>query len=583
MSNLIDKINSPTDLKTLSEKELQAYCNELREFLIHSIFQSGGHFAGNLGVVELSVAIHKIFDSPLDPIIWDVGHQSYAHKVITGRKKDISQIRHLHGISGFPKREENNHDAFGTGHSSTAISAALGMAKAFSLKHLNHTAIAIVGDGALTGGMAFEAINHMGVENANVLVIINDNHIGIDPNTGAINNLLPHLQQDSHNFFEQLGIPYFGPIDGHDLSALLMALSHLKELPGPKILHVKTIKGKGFEPAEKEQTSWHATNKYVKVEAPDIPKKSAPKWQEVFGDLLCALAEKNEKICGITPAMPTGSGMIKAMKQFPNRFWDVGIAEQHAVTFAAGLAAQGLKPFCNIYSSFAQRAYDQIIHDVALQNLPVVFCLDRAGLVGEDGPTHHGAFDLAFLNPIPNLQIAAPRDIATFSALMHYAEKCEVPLAIRYPKGEAPQQLGISNSDILPGKAQVLMEGNKIAIIGLGHSAAIAFPVALHFSPHISLIDAVFLKPLDQEIIQNIFKNFDHIITIEDGILKGGLFSSIAELATQSNYQGKIYPLGIPNEFIEHGPNAALYEISGYGPNKIKELISAILSDSPNS
>jgi 1-deoxy-D-xylulose-5-phosphate synthase len=459
---LLSQLKQVSDLHAIEHRLLPGLCEELRGELIKIILRQGGHFAGNLGVIELTVALHRVFSSPEDPIVWDVGHQAYPHKMLTGRMSDLHTIRRYNGISGFPKRGENPHDVFGTGHSSTALSAALGMSLAASLKkEIHRTCIAVVGDGALTGGMAFEALNQAAVSQSRLLIVVNDNNIGIDPNTGAMARMLQEMEPGKPNWFTAMGFDYYGPADGHDVLALVEMLERLKAGKLPAVLHVKTIKGKGYEPAEKEQTRFHSAPAWVKLD-PAQPHKEQLRFQDIFGDTLSELAALHPQVCGVTPAMPSGSGMRRVMQEYPDRFWDVGIAEQHAVTLCAGLAAEGMKPFCSVYSTFLQRGYDQLIHDVALQSLPVVFCIDRAGLVGEDGPTHHGSFDLAFLNPIPNLIIAAPRDEAHLRALMHTAAAdTGKPWAIRYPRGGSGrpmQQIDIPADSL--GKAEWLREGS---------------------------------------------------------------------------------------------------------------------------
>lgn len=573
--SILHSIQLPQELKTLSIDSLTEVCKELREEFINTISTHGGHFAGNLGVVELTVALHYEFDFLKHKIIWDVGHQSYIHKMITGRRDDLPGIRSLNGISGFPKMSESNYDHFGTGHSSTALSAAMGMAAAARLNNQTDIVhIPIVGDGALTGGMTLEALNNLAANYSNVLLIINDNHIGIDPNTGAIDKHLQEMEANKPNIFTNLGIPYFGPVDGHNLTELIAALQSVKEIKGPRVLHVKTIKGKGFAPAEAEQTRWHSTTKYVKLETGN--SNHGKKWQDVFADSLMELASLFPDLVGITPAMPSGSGMIKPMLAFPERFFDVGIAEQHAVTFAAGLAAAGKIPILNIYSTFLQRGYDQLIHDAALQKLPVIFCIDRAGLVGEDGPTHHGAFDIAFLRCIPDIILAAPSNAQEFRNLLYTACTAGKPFAIRYPKGNIPatevEPAGYESLQI--GKGTCVKKGKNTAVIGIGLGTELASQAILKSNSGASLYDIRFVKPLDKDLLQHIFSSYNNIITIEDGSISGGCGEEIRILSQDFGFTGKITNLGIPDCFVEHGDNAQLYSQCGYGVEKIIELLS---------
>lgn len=557
-------------LKAMQADELILLCEKIRTYLIETILSNGGHFAANLGVVELTVALHYVFNSPSDRIIWDVGHQSYPHKILTGRAEEIKNIRNFEGISGFPKLEENIHDAFGTGHSSTAISAALGIAAGFKLNHINHCAIAVVGDGALTGGMSFEALNNLATSNANVLTIINDNHIGIDPSTGAIDRHLQTIENIHPNLFENLDIPYHGPIDGHDLPALIHSLTELKAQTGPRILHIRTVKGKGYAPAENEQTRFHSTSKYVKI-SDEIPRR--PKWQDVFGKAMFAMAEKYPNFTGITPAMPSGSGMVKAMDAFPNQFFDVGIAEQHAVTFSSGLALAGTRPFLNIYSTFLQRGYDQLIHDVALQNIPVVFCVDRAGLVGEDGPTHHGAFDISYLLPIPNMTIAAPATASELAALLEMGYHAQGPLAIRYPKGEIPDfELELPQ---IPGQSFCISEGAKIAVFSTGQGTVLSKNTSLHGAAHFHF---PIIKPLDMEHLLHIASQYSHIITVEDGSILGGFGQYLSAIIKPNLPHIRTTHLGIPDQFITHGENDILYAQCGYDAKAIEQTILKLQS-----
>ncbi|MBR9860191.1 1-deoxy-D-xylulose-5-phosphate synthase [bacterium] len=552
--NKIEALKSIAEIKEMSENELIAFSEQVRTFFIETILQNGGHFSANLGVVELTLALLKSFDFQKDKLVWDVGHQSYIYKLLTDRFDQFSSIRNKGGLSGFPKMEESSYDHFGTGHSSTSISAILGYAESAYISRNKRKHIAVIGDGSLSGGMAFEALNNLGKSKADVLVIVNDNKMGIDPNTGAMTHHLSEIEAADPNIFENLGLFYKGPIDGHDIGALLSSLSELEKREGPKILHIKTIKGKGYEPAEREQTKWHSV-KYVKIEPgrkPDEPKPE--RIQDVFGNKLLELAQRDERVIGITPAMPSGSSMKIMMEAFPNRVFDVGIAEQHAVTFAAGLALDGKRPFCHIYSSFAQRAYDQIIHDVALQKIPVIFCLDRAGLAGEDGPTHHGVFDLAYLNPIPNLVILAPMDAQELEDMMEWAYSYEEgPVVIRYPKGDQVR-MPRSSESIELGKPRWIQKGKENIVLSLG-TVGNEVSEALQDNElnNWSHVDLRFLKTLDKKVIREIFSDYKRIVTIEDGVLSGGLASVISSYAAEMKYKGEIESLGIPDEFSPHG------------------------------
>ncbi|NOR86174.1 MAG: 1-deoxy-D-xylulose-5-phosphate synthase [Bacteroidales bacterium] len=620
---ILSKVDYPEDLKKLSTKELVSLSGEIRDFIIGEVAINHGHLASSLGVVELSIALHFVFNAPYDKIIWDVGHQAYPHKILTGRKKNFHTNRKLHGISGFPKMEESEYDAFGVGHSSTSISAALGMAEASRLKgETDRQHVAIIGDGAMTAGMAIEALNNAGVSNSNILVILNDNGIAIDPSVGAIHQYLTnistsktynkikdkvwnilsksgkHIQKlASHvdsaiklallrrsNMFESMNFRYFGPVNGHQVSRLIRVLTDLKEISGPKILHIHTTKGKGLYTAEQDPITFHAPGSFDSKTGVLRPSNSAniqaPKFQDVFGETLLELADHDERIVGITPAMPTGSSLNIMMKKYPDRVFDVGIAEQHAVTFSAGLVSAGMIPFCNIYSSFMQRAYDQLIHDVALQNLAVVFCLDRAGIVGEDGPTHHGAFDLAFLRNIPNMIVAAPMDEWELRNMMATAKAYRKgPFSIRFPRGRGFQLHWQNDFEILEiGKGREIEKGKDIALLGIGtvgYSIIDAIKMARGEGLNPAFFDLRFIKPIDEELIKDIFSKFDHIITVEDGILTGGLASAIAELKVKYQYQGKIISLGIPDSFIEHGSPKELHEICGYDT---KSIFTHILS-----
>lgn len=612
---VLEQISGPADIKNLDPEELIQLCNELRQFILDMVSTNPGHLGASLGVVELTVALHYVFDSPNDKIIWDVGHQAYGHKILTGRRDLFHTNRKLGGISGFPKRSENVHDAFGTGHASTSISAALGMAMAgIHTGQVDRKAVAVIGDGALTGGLAFEGLNNAGIEKTNLLVILNDNNIAIDPNAGAIKeylldvttsrtynklknevwNLLgtisklgpnarKYAQRMEHglksmllkqsNLFESLNFRYFGPIDGHDILHLVEVLGDLKDLPGPKLLHCKTRKGKGFPQAELNQTAFHSPGRFDRLTGRifSIHGKTAepPRYQDVFGHTLLELARKNERIVGITPAMPTGSSLKIMMDEMPERTFDVGIAEQHAVTFSAGLATEGVVPFCNIYSSFMQRAYDQVIHDVALQELRVVFCLDRAGLSGNDGATHHGAYDLAYMRSIPNMIVSAPMNEEELRNLMYTAQipgKC--PFSIRYPRGR-----GVSPHwrkplrEIPVGKGRLIRKGSDLAILSIGHAGNNVIEAARMLkneNTSIAHYDMRFVKPLDMELLHGIFGEFKHIITVEDGTVAGGFGSAVLEFMAANNYTAQVRIMGIPDRFIDQGTRKELIRICGF-------------------
>lgn len=610
---LLSKINSPADLKAYIElDDLPQLSDEVRQYIIDVISEIGNsHFGASLGVVELSVALHYVFDTPKDQLIWDVGHQAYGHKILTGRRENFHTNRQKGGISGFPKMSESEYDSFGVGHSSTSISAALGMAIANQYKKDDRHHIAVIGDGAMTAGMAFEGLNHAGsVEDMNLLVVLNDNCMSIDPNVGALRDYLtdittshtynkvkddvwkllgavskfgPNAQviaskisnalkgsllRDS-NYFESLNFRYFGPIDGHDTIGLVKIMEDLKDIPGPKILHVLTTKGKGYAPAEEgDATKWHSpgifnkeTGEIVKI-IPASPEP--PKYQDVFGHSIVELAEQNEKIMGITPAMPTGSSLNIMMKAMPDRAFDVGIAEQHAVTFSAGLATQGMIPFCNIYSTFMQRAYDQVIHDVALQNLNVVFCLDRAGLVGADGATHHGAFDLAYMRSVPNMVVAAPMNEEELRNLMYTAQlKNKGPFSIRYPRGRGEMvNWKTPFKEVKVGEGRKLMNGSDIAFITIGtigNQTTKAIEILKDKGISVAHYDMRFVKPIDELILHEVFSKFDKVITVEDGCLIGGMGSAVIEFMADNNYQAKVVRLGIPDQFIDHGTQEELH------------------------
>ncbi len=589
--SILNNIKFPEDLRKIPKEKLPQLAQELREFIINIVATKEGHLGASLGVVELTIALHYVFNTPDDILVWDVGHQAYGHKILTGRKEIFHTNRQLGGISGFPKRSESEYDTFGVGHSSTAISAALGMAIASKLKgeiHKQH--IAVVGDASIASGMAFEALNHAGVKDTNLLVILNDNAIGIDPSVGALKNYFTKVKLDgakeADNIFEALNFNYSGPIDGHDLNLVISELERLKNVPGPKLLHLITTKGKGLRQAEENQVVYHAPGKFDANTgdlAPKSSEKQPPKFQDVFGKTLVELASKNEKIIGITPAMPTGSSLKFMMDAFPERAFDVGIAEQHAVTFSAGMATQGFSVYCNIYSTFLQRAYDQVIHDVCLQKIPVIFCLDRAGIVGEDGPTHHGIFDLAYLNCIPNLIIFAPRNETELRNIMFTAQKgLGLPIIIRYPRGRGrilDWQQPFKTLEI--GKSDIVKKGDEIAVITIGTIANNAleaiesYPISLQ--KKISLIDIRFLKPLDEKLLHQVFKKHKTIITIEDGTIMGGLGTSIAAFATLNKYKNSIEILGIPDVFPEQGSILELQEIAGISSEKIKQTFQNYL------
>jgi len=589
----LDHINLPEDLRNLKSDDLPLLAKELRELIINIVATKEGHLGASLGVVELTIALHYVFNTPEDLLIWDVGHQAYGHKLLTGRKDVFETNRQLKGISGFPKRSESIYDAFGVGHSSTSISAALGMAIASQLKGENKHHIAVIGDASIASGMAFEGLNHAGVTNANLLVILNDNAIGIDPSVGALKQYLTNVKKGTEkqdNIFEALNFNYSGPIDGHNLPLLLSELKRLKTVKGPKFLHIITTKGKGLRQAELDQIKYHAPGKFDAKTGELIAKSSSsqpPKFQDVFGETIVELALKNDKIVGITPAMPTGSSLKYMMETIPDRAFDVGIAEQHAVTLAAGMATQGLIPFCNIYSTFLQRSYDQIIHDVALQNLPVIFCLDRAGLVGEDGATHHGVFDLAYLNCIPNMVIFAPRDAIALRNIMYTAQLgIDFPIAIRYPRGRGhilDWKKPFKKIEI--GKGQQLKSGNEIAILSIGTIAKTVEDTisTYHKKEAISHYDMQFIKPLDEKLLHNIFKNHKAIITIEEGTIIGGFGSSILAFANTHNYNPKIVTLGIEDEFIEHGTVNQLLQLQKLDSHSIIKVIEDLVSVSNNS
>jgi len=622
---LLQTINSPEDLKKLSREKLHQVCDELRQYIIDVVSVHGGHFGASLGVVELSVALHYIYNTPYDQLVWDVGHQAYGHKILTGRRDNFPTNRKYKGLSGFPKRSESEYDTFGVGHSSTSISAALGMAMAAKYKgEKDRKAVAIIGDGAMTAGLAFEGLNHAGVADADLLIVLNDNCMSIDPNVGALKeyltdittsptynkfrdevwNLLGKLPvgknfsrdmaskleasmkgmvSKSSNLFEALNLRYFGPIDGHNITKLVDTLKDLRNIPGPKLLHIVTVKGKGYDLAEKDQTKWHAPGLFDKVTG-EIHKKKfdlpqAPKYQDVFGYTIIELAEKNEKIFGITPAMPSGSSLKYMMEKMPHRAFDVGIAEQHAVTLSAGMATQGMKVFCNIYSSFMQRAYDQVVHDAAIQKLPVIFCLDRAGLVGDDGPTHHGCYDIPYMRCIPNMIVSAPMNESELRNLMYTAqlESTQSPFVIRYPRGEGVMpEWKTEMKEIKIGTGRKLKDGNDIAILSFGHPgnfAAAAIRDLKNDGLNPAHYDMRFAKPLDEEMLHEVFTKFEKIITVEDGTVVGGFGSAVLEFMNEHNYKAEIKILGIPDRLVEHGTPKELHHECGYDAPAIKETV----------
>ena len=579
---LLKYIDCPEDLRALNLQDLPKLARELRDFIIEVVANKGGHLGASLGVVELTLALHYVFETPQDLLIWDVGHQAYGHKILTGRKNQFYTNRQYGGLSGFPKLSESPFDAFGTGHASTSISAALGMAIASQLKGQNKHHIAVIGDASIAGGMAFEGLNHAGATEANILVVLNDNAIGIDPSVGALKQYLTNVKtggQNKDNIFEALNFKYFGPVDGHDIQTLIHELEKLKNINGPKFLHVRTTKGKGLKQAEDNQVVYHAPGKFDPETGNIIQKKQEklpPKFQDVFGLTLVELAKQNDNIVGITPAMPTGSSLKFMMDAFPNRAYDVGIAEQHAVTLAAGMATRGLVPFCAIYSTFLQRAYDQVIHDVALQNLPVIFCLDRAGLVGQDGATHHGVFDIAFLKCIPNLIIAAPRNEIELRNMMFTAQMgLKHPIAIRYPRGRG--SLIDWKQDFKPiqiGQGVKLQEGRNKVILSVGplantvQKAIETLPVA-HY-------DMRFIKPLDEALLHQIFGTYNTIISVEDGVTSGGFGSSILEFASKYGYKNPVHLRGIPDKFVDQGSTIELHEQFGLDAKSLKNFILSL-------
>ncbi len=624
---LLSTIQYPADLKQYKEQDLEQICHELRQFIIDVVSVNGGHFGASLGVVELTVALHYALNTPYDRLVWDVGHQAYGHKILTGRRAEFHTNRIIHGISGFPKISESEYDTFGVGHSSTSISAALGMAVASHYKgEKDRQHVAVIGDGAMTAGLAFEGLNHAGIEHSNLLVILNDNCMSIDPNVGALKEYLTsittsksynrfredvsqvlsklsELGPNAHkyvkkieksikgtllkqsNLFEALNFRYFGPVDGHDVKRLANTIKDLSAIPGPKLLHCVTVKGKGFALAEKDQTKWHAPGLFDKItgEIKKAPseKPQAPKYQDVFGHTLVELAEKNAQIVGITPAMPSGSSMNIMMNAMPDRAFDVGIAEQHAVTFSAGLASQGLVPFCNIYSSFMQRAYDQVIHDVAIQNLQVVFCLDRAGLAGADGATHHGSYDIAYMRCIPNLAVAAPMNEEELRNLMYTAQlENQGPFVIRYPRGNGTMPDWKRPFKALEiGKGRKIADGEEIALLTIGHTGNFAIEACKELNSegiYPAHYDLRFVKPLDEALLHEVAKRFSKIVTVEDGCLQGGMGSAVLEFFADHQYHPEVVRLGIPDEVIEHGEQPELWALCGYDAASIIQAVRKI-------
>jgi 1-deoxy-D-xylulose-5-phosphate synthase len=627
---LLQQINHPDDLKKLPREQLFQVCQELRQFIIDVVSVHGGHFAASLGVVELSVALHYVYQTPYDQLVWDVGHQAYGHKILTGRRDNFITNRKYKGLSGFPKRSESEFDTFGVGHSSTSISAALGMSIAAKYKGENRKSVAVIGDGSMTAGMAFEAMNHAGVADSDLLIILNDNCMSIDPNVGALKEYLTDIStsptynkvrdeiwnlmgklpigenfsksmasrleaglkglvSNSSNLFEALKLRYFGPIDGHNITKLVDTLKDLREIPGPKLLHIITTKGKGYALAEKDQTKWHAPGLFDKLTGEiyrkSIPTPQPPKYQDVFGHTIVELAEKNPAVMGITPAMPSGSSLKIMMEKMPHRAFDVGICEQHAVTVSAGLATQGMKVFCNIYSSFIQRGYDQVVHDVAIQKLPVIFCLDRAGLVGEDGPTHHGCYDIAFFRCIPNMIISAPMNEQELRNLMYTAQldSNTMPFVIRYPRGEGVMpEWKTAMEEVEIGRGRRLKTGKDVAIVSLGHpgnfaQAAIRQLRTQGIDP--AHYDMRFVKPLDEELLHEVFSNYSKVVTIEDGTVVGGFGSAVLEFMNAHRYNAEVTILGIPDRLVEHGTPKELHRECNYDAQAIEEAVLSLMKE----
>lgn len=625
---LLGKINCPSDLKQLQENQLPELCGEIRDFILDVTCVNPGHVGASLGTVELAVAIHYIYNTPDDKLIWDVGHQAYAHKILTGRKENFHTLRKYKGISGFPKMAESEYDSFGTGHSSTSISAALGMAIASKMKkEKDRQHIAVIGDGSMSGGMALEALNNAGVANTNLLVILNDNGISIDKSTGALKDYLTYIQTSrtynklknftwkalgkaskygpnsqrlvqqienaikgsilrKSNLFESFNFRYFGPVDGNDVVRLSKLLREMKRIGGPKLLHIITTKGKGLKTAENDQTAFHSPGAFDRKTGEIInekcPEKMPPKWQHVFGKTIIELAKENEKIIGITPAMLSGSSLNMMQQVMPERVFDVGIAEQHAVTFAAGLAESGMTPLCNIYSTFMQRAYDQVIHDVALQKLPVVFCLDRGGLVGEDGATHHGAYDLAYFRSVPNMVVSAPMNESQLRNLMYTAQlRKHGPFSIRYPKGRGTMpDWRTPMQEMEVGKGRMIKDGRDLAIVTIGQVGNDALDACNELKEkgiEAALFDMIFLKPIDKDILHDVFKRFDRIITVEDGTIIGGLGSAVLEFQSEHRYKGFVERLGVPDRFVEQGSKEELHRECGYDSRGIADAALALM------
>ena len=583
----LNKVNNIDDLRKLSEEDLFGLAKDLREFIIDIVSKNEGHLGSSLGTVELTIALHYVFNTPIDKLVWDVGHQAYGHKILTGRKNSFHTNREFGGISGFPEINESEFDSFGVGHSSTSISAALGMSLASNIKQeFDKKHIAVIGDASIASGMAFEGLNHAGVTNSNITVILNDNSIGIDPSVGALKNYLSTVKVNSKktdNIFESLNFDYYGPIDGHSIDSLLIVFKRIKNKKGPKLIHVITKKGKGLKLAEEDQIKYHAPGKFDNKTGVIINSKVknlSPKFQDVFGLTILDLAKKNNKIIAITPAMPTGSSLTHMIKELPDRAFDVGIAEQHAVTLAAGFASQGLIPFCVIYSTFLQRAYDQIIHDVAIQKLPVIFCIDRAGLVGNDGATHHGVFDIAYLRCIPNLTIFAPRNEIELRNILYTSQlKDRGPIAIRYPRGR-----GLifdwekEYKEVKIGQGEEIRSGKLLSILCVG--TIINEVIDISNKLNLSLYDMRFIKPIDTKILHKVCQRGDKIITIEDGVKAGGFGSSVLEFMSENNYSNKVKILGVPDIFIKHGKTEKLKESIGLDKTSLEITIESFKNDS---
>lgn len=627
-THILNQIDYPADLRKLPVESLPEVCSELRQYIIDVLSENPGHLGASLGTVELTVALHYVFNTPYDRIVWDVGHQAYGHKILTGRREKFTTLRKLHGISGFPNPKESEYDAFIAGHASNSISAAMGMSVASALRNEERHVIAVIGDGAMTGGLAFEGLNNAAANPNNLLIILNDNNMAIDNNVGGLsqylvdittsqaynkmrydvykglrkikliddsrrenilrfNNSLKALLTQQHNLFEGFSIRYFGPVDGHNVGYLVKLLNDIKDMQGPKLLHIKTVKGKGFKPAEQSATEWHAPGRFNKEtgERIIVRKLNEPqRYQDVFGHTLVELAEKDERIVGITPAMPTGCSMTYMMKAFPKRAYDVGIAEGHAVTFSAGLAKEGMIPFCNIYSSFMQRAYDMIIHDVALQKLHMVICLDRAGLVGEDGATHHGVFDLAYLRPIPNLIIASPLNEWDLRNLMYTAYSAkEGTFVIRYPRGKGEKADWRNEMSVLSvGKGKKLKDGKDIAILSIGpvgNEALKAIEQVEKEGVSVALYDMIYLKPIDEELLHEVGKKFNRIVTVENGVIKGGLGTAVLEFMADNGYTPKVKRIGVPDRFIEHGSVPELFKLCGMDSESIAEVVKEMVKE----